>query len=83
MFYIRCFLLAWRNNPSPLDYFIFLSMSEGELASEGVFLVLFSPLGIPASGYIINTPVKDTPGLFLTCFLRRWAEAQACRPEAS
>lgn len=88
----RCFLLtlkthftniAWRTNPSSLDYFTLLYISEGELASEGVFLVLFSPLGIAGSGYIINTPVKDTPRLLMTCILRRWAEAQACKPEAS
>lgn len=57
-------------------------MLKGELASEGVFLVLFSPHGIAGSGYIINTPVKDTPRLFMTCILRRPAEAQACNPEA-
>lgn len=67
----------------PLDFFIFLYMSKGDLASEGVFLVLFSPLGIAGFGYIINTLVKDTPGLFVTCILRRSAEAQAGSPEAS
>lgn len=53
-------------------------MSKGELASEGLFLVLFSPLAD-----IINTPVIDIPGLFMTCILRRSAEAPACDPEAS
>lgn len=32
---------------------------------------------------IINMPVKDTPGLFIPCILRRSAVAQVCDPEAS